>query len=515
MRRFVYQPAPVPVLAWCAEVPRGDGDVRVVHGAGVECRRDFFFEGAWQGDFAAADFVGARVCAGSGARLEQGRPVFAAPSHTCERLHTLRLDDRLLVSNSLPFLLCRAGDGLDPGYAFYGRDIMTLLSGLEDYRRWLPTRDGRRIQLHYHGNLAVGADLALDERPTALHEPFRDYAHYVATLREALADVLANAADPARHTRYAPLTSTSSGYDSAACTLLARDAGCRHSFTVREARPDPASGTAHDDSGTELAKGLGLQVTEFSREDHRRLPDFAEAEFLASGTGGSENVFAPAEPLLRGTVYVSGYVGDLVWSRTALRVRTTLRRRDASGGSLAEFRLRTGFVHLPLPFVGARRHPSIHAISTSDAMAPWSVGGGYDRPIPRRLLEEAGVPRGSFAHAKRATGNSLNAVRGILALEGRPLESYLGEASLADFRAFHARLPRAQAGIGPRLRRRVYRLRYGLPEFVKPWLRRRWVERVADRVGDPRFEFTLAPSDWAFHWAVEKLRPRYELSDSA
>src|SRR5207245_159892 len=36
------------------------------------------------------------------------------------------------------------------------------------------------------------------------------------------------------------------------------------------------------------------------------------------------------------------------------------------------------------------------------AMAPWRIGGDYDRPIPRRLAESAGVPRPWFGLKKKA-----------------------------------------------------------------------------------------------------------------
>ncbi len=36
-------------------------------------------------------------------------------------------------------------------------------------------------------------------------------------------------------------------------------------------------------------------------------------------------------------------------------------------------------------------------------MKHWSIGTDYDRPIPRRIAEDAGVPRQSFGQEKRAT----------------------------------------------------------------------------------------------------------------
>ena len=35
-------------------------------------------------------------------------------------------------------------------------------------------------------------------------------------------------------------------------------------------------------------------------------------------------------------------------------------------------------------------------------MRPWCVGGAYDRPIPRRIVESAGVERAAFGQTKRA-----------------------------------------------------------------------------------------------------------------
>jgi len=41
-------------------------------------------------------------------------------------------------------------------------------------------------------------------------------------------------------------------------------------------------------------------------------------------------------------------------------------------------------------------------------MEPWTLHNGYDRPIPRRLVEEAGVPLDAFGVIKRGgAGSSL------------------------------------------------------------------------------------------------------------
>jgi len=62
-----------------------------------------------------------------------------------------------------------------------------------------------------------------------------------------------------------------------------------------------------------------------------------------------------------------------------------------------------GFAHAPIPFVGGLFPDPIVGISNSPEMGPYSVGGSYDRPIPRRIVEDVGVDRRSFGRAKAAT----------------------------------------------------------------------------------------------------------------
>ena len=99
-----------------------------------------------------------------------------------------------------------------------------------------------------------------------------------------------------------------------------------------------------------------------------------------------------------------------------------------SGTGLTEFRLRVGFVHVPVPYLGCTNHKSIHQISTSTEMQPWSVGTRYDKPIPRRLIEEAGVSRGMFGTRKKAVA--------IVAEVDGGFERVMTKESFADFSSF-------------------------------------------------------------------------------
>ena len=75
--------------------------------------------------------------------------------------------------------------------------------------------------------------------------------------------------------------------------------------------------------------------------------------------------------------------------------------------------------------MGALHQDQLIAISNSEAMKPWNIGGDYSRPIVRRILEEAGVPRGSFGIRKQAAS--------VLLAEHRNM---LSPSSSIDFKAW-------------------------------------------------------------------------------
>lgn len=130
-----------------------------------------------------------------------------------------------------------------------------------------------------------------------------------------------------------------------------------------------------------------------------------EAEFCVFPPGG-DVVLASLEERLPGTVLLTGRYGGSLWSTGKLRVRPDLRHGSIRLGmgdfTLGEFRLRLGFLRFPPCVIGWQHAAAIHRITGSEAMRPWMLGTAYDRPIPRRILEEAGVPRAAFGHSKRA-----------------------------------------------------------------------------------------------------------------
>jgi hypothetical protein len=314
-------------------------------------------------------------------------------------------EPKFFVSNALPFLLAHRGDALDPSFPDYHRIFFDILGGLEHSPIRFPSKRCKEIRGYYYENLCIGRSLepVVRQKPRAPRfAGFTDYRAYLARTVEATLD---NAADPLRPNPYRPLATISQGYDSPACAALAREAGCREAVTHGYARR--AFRVVDSDSGAEIATALDMAVTVVDRAAYLQREGLVapEAEFFSHGLEGTDVNYLAFEPQMRHCVLFTGCHGDTMWDIHKVPSRV-IKRGDLDGGSLGEFRRRVDFIHLPLPYVGALNHHDVVAISNMAEMAPYSIGGDYDRPIPRRILEEVGVPRGAFGQAKKATSIS-------------------------------------------------------------------------------------------------------------
>ena len=81
----------------------------------------------------------------------------------------------------------------------------------------------------------------------------------------------------------------------------------------------------------------------------------------------------------------------------------TVRFTDTNGLGLSEFRLKAGIIHCPVPFWGFGHVDDLWDLSHAEEMEAWRLNNAYDRPIPRRIVEDAGVPREMFGQKKSAT----------------------------------------------------------------------------------------------------------------
>ena len=420
MKPFRYRELPqLPRLAWLAVMDRDAGDVLVYHGSALECRDHWMVEGTWDGDFALGGFHESEHFFGSGIRAV-GETVHFVPSSAlvngvfyCERRR------ELLVSNSLILLLAFTGARLDPDHD-YRVETYAIRQGAECYARDFTVlhREIKAFYQVYDLSLVVEAggggggppDAPLQFTSLRPASEVPSYLRYRELVGAALERLHANYTSPDRRAPLGAFATISSGYDSAAAAALVRHLGVEAYFTCRQSNthiPGWLDRRAAVDDGTPIARELGLTTIALDTRVSRVTED--ELYFLAPGC-------APPTLALHGiarhierrrpAVLFTGFLGDEVWDRDPKERRyqdAGIIRGDTTALMLSEIRLKSGFVNVAVPALCARRVQDLAVLSESTEMAPWRLGpGDYDRPIPRRILEEAGVPRALFATRKKA-----------------------------------------------------------------------------------------------------------------
>lgn len=397
----------LPQLAWVAEAHQADGSVVLIHGSRVEVRDRFFIEGVWDGPFHLGEFGITDCVFGSGAILGEKSIRFVASAATTDHLYYDEAGGCVIVSNSLPLLLAHTQDRLDPHYRYYAAICHSILSGIRDYRRDIPTAYEKVRRLMYR-NLEVFRDRSI-ELEKQMPPPFTSFTQYRAYLQDRYAIIAANARDRQRTWPLQIVSTQSKGYDSTAVNALARTSGIDKVFTVPTAKSKHS--LAHheekhlpDDDGGEICATLGLPCFQLNRRAFVENFDQEYLYYAALHHNQDANLMDIGNQISTVSVLLTGVIGEL-WRPKADKVEwpclnSDLRHGDLGGSGMGEWRLVVGLIHLPLPFIGARRRAEIVEITESAEMSPWRLGNSYDRPIARRIAEEAGVPRHLFGQSK-------------------------------------------------------------------------------------------------------------------
>jgi len=399
----------LPKLAWCAVVEQHRGRIVVDHGPAVETRDRFFFEGGWNGEFGAGECASTDCVFGSGAAVSPRGVTFVTSCSTTDSLFYAVRDGRVLVSNSLPFVLAAASDELDASYTRYLEDCESVIRGINDYHRDLPTRKGSVRRLLFR-NLIVTADTVGEvDKPGS--PCFETYGEYVEYLEDQYRRIVANLRSPLRREAVDVVSTQSRGYDSTAVNAIASRHGIDRVFTSGTSKSVEAFGERRNsgflnDDGADICRTLGLRSVSIDRRYYAKsgFPD--EHLYYACQPGNQDaNLLEVNAHIRKVSVLLTGVLGE-IWADASHyvsrpgRITPELKRGDIGGHGLSEVRLRVGFIQVALPFVGATQRPAIHRIANSADMDPWRVNTGYDRPIARRIAEERGVPRSMFGQRK-------------------------------------------------------------------------------------------------------------------
>jgi hypothetical protein len=385
-----------PKLSWCANVAADT--VNVLHGSRVEYADEWVFEGTWGGEFGRADFDReVPVIIGTGIRLRGNTVSFVCSTSPLDRLFYVDRKKELLVSNSLACLLSVAKLRLDPDFP-YSKALSRYINSHRHQPRNLPTLDGDEIRVLIYDKLVYSKG-ALEEQTHAEHN-FTSFEEYERFLSATISTIRANLQDEQRRFKVAPVATISKGYDSAASTAIAKPLGIRSALTISH-----VGIRKHHDSGQEVAERLGIPVKSIIS----RLSAYRDHDLVWAGLGESHDLnmtlFDYPDDL---TLLVVGTHGDIVWQKGLKQKfidshHFVDRDGDTSGCGLTEWRLHKGVFLCCVPCIGASGLDCLKQINDSSAMDPWRVGGDYDRPIPRRILEQQGVRRGTFGIKKTAT----------------------------------------------------------------------------------------------------------------
>ena len=383
----------LPPLAWVLKHARGDAHVSVLAGADIRQANGIFWEGVNPCIDAPRDVIAHHFPLCSGALIDDGALTVFTAGHTLDRLFVAERGAELVISNSLPFVLQASGLRLKPRHLNYHWHLGAIFAPEQS----VPV-DGGRLRIFHNVNLSISADNELNWAFKPKSPAFKTYAEYRALLDAHIREIADAAAHPINKS-YTPVSMVSTGYDSPAVTALSKLAGTTTALTITDARHGGS------DSGAPIAEALGLNVETGTRAGYLAHGIEAERVFYV-GAMANDIVFYPWLERLRGTLLFSGYKGDMMWDRNFTRALGPWAW-DADGASMQEMRLRAGFVHFPPAFFGWQREHALLAISKSAEMAPWTLGTDYDRPIARRIAEEAGVPRDAFGQKKKMVTSAI------------------------------------------------------------------------------------------------------------
>jgi hypothetical protein len=224
--------------------------------------------------------------------------------------------------------------------------------------------------------------------------------------------IVNNARDTKRKMPLQIFSTQSKGYDTSAVNAIAVKFGIDKVFTVSKGKSkrhlaDNDAASQVDDDGSAIGEALGLQCISIDRRSFAK--EFSDEYLYYAGWHANQdaNLKGINCHVSTASVLLTGTLGENWYTRRCSLERGFSNDNEMAADfgcrGLAEIRLVIGFIQLPLPYIGARRREDIRRITESPEMEPWRLGNSYDRPIARRIAEEAGVPRHLFGQVKTAS----------------------------------------------------------------------------------------------------------------
>lgn len=406
LKIFTFEHKDLPKLAWVASHDLTSKKIFVNHGSAVECHNDWIVEGVWDEDFELGNFHQSENFFGSGIRIDGNKVYFVTSTALVDRLIYCRFHQQLIVSNSLVVLMAFTRAKLDLNHD-YRLESFTILKGIKKYEREF-TILHPEIECFYqvfHHNLVVSNGKISFSNRTQTRQ-INSFPEYYDLMIQALHRIKENYESDKRKFAVSTFSTASSGYDSTAVSSLVRKIGVKTCFTSRKSNsilPTWLSPKTTIDDGGPVARKLGFETKYLNHSNTSE----DELYFLAASCAGPELIYYSMSQHIYSNCQVgvvfTGYHGDVAWDIVMKHGESgdEIIRGDTSGFNLSEIRLKSGFIHVAVPFMYSRSIKYILNITHSNEMTPWRLNNNYDRPIPRRIVEESDVPRNFFGFRKK------------------------------------------------------------------------------------------------------------------
>lgn len=400
----------IPKLAWCIKL--SEQKTIINYGADVYRHENGIIEGVWDDNFDELDYVNAKHVFGSGISINGGEIILTPPSHMYECIFCIHneSDHITYLSNSLCYLLSliKMTNLFEAINNMRVKNDEITKSGVLNFDPLLFKDEYISLYGFYYHNVIISSTrlhLSLRENITK----FSDFNSYSDYLLETMKKLIKNSNSSQRKIVYTPLSSISKGYDSPAVSCLLKKLGNFETVTVNV----NIYGT--NDSGIDISNKLQMECHECSHPLGNTINNLNEIEypaclsellheFIATIGLGDDLVFFSFDQYLKDKVIFSGALGDTIWACGENPPPLGIPVRVPFGKSLSEYRLRKGFIHIPLPVIGAVFPYYIYRINFLKAMLTYHVNNKYhyNRPIARRIIEDSGITRGMFANTKNA-----------------------------------------------------------------------------------------------------------------
>ena len=390
----------LPKMAWFVELKHDGSPKYFEHGDSVVLTDEFAFEGTFSGEVSGQGIANSNVSLGSGFVQEEDGTLFITPSHTLEGLFIVRNQQRKFVTNSNVIAYHLAGISASHLAVKIGWRIKYGIG--EVPQQIEKTKDAGIKKISYFNFRITDNRLVLIEKtkdPNFYN--FSQYFDYLVATGRKLQSNLRKLSG----FDWNLMGTVSTGFDSVACLALGKTLGCKKAVTLQNGRGNV------NDNGAQIAQSIGIECTEYVRPfseltSNSRIAltydDLSDcAEFVAAGTLAEDVCYLPFEASVANTILLTGFQADKLWGRK-FTPSSSLERGDISGSSMGEFRLRVGFVHWPVPYIGCRSNKDLLEITFSDELEDYRDESNYNKPIAIKMAESVGIPRDLYGLKKKA-----------------------------------------------------------------------------------------------------------------